>query len=229
MGFLDSLVGDLIAKNTGLPVKGLVRKVGIKNILLAGGAVAAGGMAAQKMAASRQPAQPPASSASPAPAPLPPVPGSSAAENGPAALPELPPVPATPGEPQADHRDAALDPKLEFAVVRTMIAAALSDGVMAPSERQAIEGRLGEASFADDAKQQVHRDLVLPAGPEEIAALVPEDSAPTVYRAAYLVVMSDGELAELERMWLARLASALKIDDQQAKTIEADLQSLLQA
>ena len=46
MGFLDRMVADLIGDSTGLPVKGVVRKVGAKNLLLLGGIAAAGGLAA---------------------------------------------------------------------------------------------------------------------------------------------------------------------------------------
>jgi len=227
MGFLDNLVGDLIAKNTGLPVKGLVKKVGVKNILLAGGAVAAGGLAAHKISESRQTSTPAAAPHQSAPPNLPPVPAGQTPPATTPPLPDLPPVPSAKPTQQAQDAIGDLDAKLELAVVRAMISAALADGVMTPSERSAVQGRLAEASFDDAARQQVHRDLVLPAGPQDIARMVAPEQAETVYRGAYLVVMSDCELAELERTWMDRLAAALGIDPNRRARLESDLQSFL--
>src|SRR3970040_105857 len=120
MAFLDNLISDLIRNSTGFNAKPFTRAVGGKNILLLGGAAIAGAIAAEKM---RQ--QQPAAGIPP----LPPLPAAGG-------VPPLPPLPAAaPAEPQ-------LPRELVFAIVRTMISGALSDGEMHAEEKKLIEGRL---------------------------------------------------------------------------------------
>lgn len=106
----------------------------------------------------------------------------------------------------------ALPPEAVFPIVRTMIAAALADGRMSPEERAAIQEQLGSAGLSDEQVAQVHRDLVLPASPEEIAgfAFAPE-AREVLYRFAALAVVADRDGSPAERAWLDRLATALGI------------------
>jgi hypothetical protein len=153
MAFLDNLLSDLIRNSTGFNAKPFVRAVGGKNILLLGGAAIAGAIAAEKM---RQ--QQPAAGAPP----LPPLPSAEPTES----VPPPPPLPmAAPAEPQ-------LPRELVFAIVRTMISSALSDGEMHAEEKKLIEGRLGESGLSPDETKQIHKDLVFPPTSEEIATMV---------------------------------------------------------
>jgi uncharacterized membrane protein YebE (DUF533 family) len=232
MGFLDRVVGDLISDATGLPVKGLVRKVGAKNLLMLGGMAAAGGYAVHRMSQGRQP--PPAPPAPPASRqdlpPLPPIPQGTAPPPPPAGLPPVPPgaardavPPPPPGSPDTGT-GAEMPDHLVLAVVRTMVAAALADGRMTPQERAAIQSHLSDAGLRPEDVEQVHQDLVLPATPEELAALEPDPGRrPVLLRAALLILQADAEISGLERAWLERLGAALGLDEARQRELEHDL------
>jgi uncharacterized membrane protein YebE (DUF533 family) len=240
MGFLDRLVGDMVSDATGLPARKVMRMVGTKNLLLLGGAAVAGGYAAHKLGERSQqgapaaggqapPPPPPGQSAAPPP---PPPPGQSAAPPPPPvpgqAKPAqaVPPPPPAPGSTEADAGAGEEEPppELVYAVVRTMVAAALADGHMAPDEKQAIQGRLGESNLSQAQVQQVHQDLVIPPTPDELARMA--DSAEArelLLRFALLVVGLDREVSELERTWLDRLAHSFGLDPQRRAELEHEL------
>jgi uncharacterized membrane protein YebE (DUF533 family) len=198
MGFLDSLVSDLIRGSTGFNVKPFVRAVGGKNILLLGGAAIAGALAAEKMRGGQT-----------AP-PLPPLPGE--------ATPPLPPlpVPAVP-EPQ-------LPQPLLFAIVRTLVAGALADGQMHAEEKKLIEKHLGESGLSPDQVSQIHKDLVIPASPDELArsASMAEDRE-LLYRFGALVVLAEGDCSAPERAWLDRFGSALGLAEDRRQALETEI------
>ena len=239
MGFLDRLVSDVIKQSTGFNARPFVRAVGGKNVLLLGGAAVAAALAADKMKGQGQGQQSQANSVG---QPIPPLPPSS---GGNEALPPLPgnpgqvgqadqnlpplpgagPAPASPPTP-APAADAVEQPpqELVYAIVRTMIAAALADGEMHTEEKKLIEGRLGESGLSPEQMQQVHKDLVIPAGPTELASLVSEPSdKENVLRFAALVVLSDQNVTATERAWLDQLANALGIDTDRARAIQQEI------
>jgi uncharacterized membrane protein YebE (DUF533 family) len=225
MGFLDRMVADMIGNATGLPVKGLVRRVGVKNLLLLGGAAAAAGAVAHKVGQSRSGVAPSPPTSSPVTGPHPPPP---AGPSGQAQLPPLPPVPVSPApvppEPAPSDATSELEPDLTYCIVRTMVAAALADGEMAAEERQAIHSTLSDSGLGDERIRQIGQDLVLPATPEELAAMVQDPAQrPAVYRAAVLVTMADRSTNALESRWSERLALALGLDDEERQRLEADL------
>lgn len=196
MAFLDNLVSDLIRKSTGFNAKPFVRAVGGKNILLLGGAAIAGAIAAEKM---RGP-QPGTS--------VPPLPGAP-----PPPIPEVvPPLP--------------LPPDLLFAIVRCMVSGALSDGEVHAEEKKAIENRLGESRLGPEQVKQIHRDLVIPALPEEIMrSVVKAEDRELLYRFGWLVVRADEEASAAEKAWLDRLAEAGELSDERRAAIERELVS----
>lgn len=205
MAFLDNLISDLIRSSTGFNAKPFVRAVGGKNILLLGGAAIAGAIAAEKMRA-QQPAA--------AGAPLPPLPPLPTAE----AVPPLPPLPTpAPAEPQIPR-------ELLFAIVRTMVSGALSDGEMHAEEKKLIEGRLGESGLSSDETRQIHKDLVIPPPPEEIGKMVStaEDRA-LLYRFGALVVLSEGGASPPEKAWLERLGAALGLASDRRTALESEI------
>jgi uncharacterized membrane protein YebE (DUF533 family) len=199
MAFLDNLVSDLIRSSTGFNAKPFVRAVGGKNILLLGGAAIAGAIAAEKMR------QPPAGAP-----PLPPLPNQ--------AVPPLPPLPAAaPAEPE-------LPRGLLFAIVRTMISGALSDGEIHLEEKKMIEGRLGESSLSLDETTQIRKDLVFPPTPEEIATMVSTlEDRELLYRFGALVVRSQGGESAPERAWLERLGGALGLSPERRAVLENEI------
>jgi uncharacterized membrane protein YebE (DUF533 family) len=228
MGFLDRMVGDLIAESTGLPVRRLVRRAGAGKLLVVGGAVLAGALAVEQMQ-KKKAAQTP---------PLPPVPGTGA---GTAPLPPLPPVPGTtpqlpaagapppPPSPveapgRTDEEEVTLPPTLLFAVVRTMVAAALADGELDAREKQAIESRLEESGLAPEQVQRIHKDLVLPPSTGELAKMVSDrDERRTLFRFAALVTEADQQVSEVERRWLEQLAGALGIEAEERARLEEEV------
>jgi uncharacterized membrane protein YebE (DUF533 family) len=230
MGFLDRLVGDMIERGSGYNARKMVRRVGGKNILLLGGALVGGALLEQKMRGSSSTSfsatsasggtattVPPRSSsvgsASPAPPPPPPTPGTPRST-----------APPPPPPPNSEAQEAEEIPvELLFAIVRTMVAAALADGELSPDERSVIEERLGEAPFSPDQRERVRKELLLPATPGELAELVDGDDREVLMRFGLLVALAHEGVSEAERAWLERLAAALEIDAERVRTMEAEI------
>ncbi len=229
MGFLDRLVTDMLQDSTGLPVRRLVRMVGGKNLLMMGaGAVLAGGAATALGQSPSQSGQggtappPPLPPGAGPPPPPPPPPGSVAGPSPGAPPPPPPPMAAPPPVPAGEAEEPT--PEITYAVVRTMVAAALADGHLAPEEKEIIFQRLGESGLAEDQIRQVHQDLVLPPAPAELAALAPAAEArEALYRFAALIVLADGETSALERSWLDRLAAAFELDAERRSALETEI------
>ena len=105
-----------------------------------------------------------------------------------------------------------------------MVAAALADGVLAPAERERIQAQLGGGELGPEPVAQVHRELLLPASPEELAAMVTSDAERgLLYRFAALVVRADAGMSSSERAWLDRLGPALGLDVGRMVALEAEL------
>ncbi|MEM1177859.1 MAG: DUF533 domain-containing protein [Acidobacteriota bacterium] len=186
--------------------------------------------------------------AAPVPAPVavsprPPVPGAAPPAVGPAMAPPAIPMPSPPPaappavppaapptiatvEPEADIADSEpeLPAELTFAIVRAMVAASLADGRLDEAEKKLVLERIEDSGLPLENKQQVHRDLVLPPSPADIAAMVPEaQGREAIYRMAGVVVLADGEVSDLERGFLDRLARALDFDDAAKAELEAQI------
>jgi uncharacterized membrane protein YebE (DUF533 family) len=221
VGFLDRMLADMIADSTGLPVRRIVRRVGARNLLLLGGAALAGGALAHSATRGRSTssAQPPPP---PPPATLPPVPPP---PPPPAAVGAPPPPPVTIADP--DSPPDELPGELTFPVVRSMVGAALADGELAEVERRAIHEHLTGSDLTPEQVAQVHRDLLVPPAPAEIAGAVRDpDHRLAVYRAAVLVVHADREVSPLELDWLRRLADDLGLEAEVHDRVVRELESL---
>ena len=216
MGFLDNMVSGLIRESTGYDtrqVRRLVRRIGGSKLLLAGGAAVAGAIAARHLGKSGESPPPPPPSGGPVPPDLPP----------------LPPLP-TSGDAEEEEGSAVLPRELLFAVVRTMAAAALADGEMAPEERAALEEHLDESGLDREQIRRVRKDLVLPPTPGELAEMVEElpeqqaaEARETLFRAAALIVHADREVRETETTWLGKLARELNLSPEQADALRAQV------
>lgn len=101
-------------------------------------------------------------------------------------------------------------------ILRTMIAAALSDGVLDESERAAIEREAGENA---ELQQWLAAEVQNPISVAEIARIVGNDVAlaSQVYLAARVVCQ---ELSRKEIVFLSQLAEALKLDDALVEQLE---------
>lgn len=232
MGFLDNMVSGLIRESTGYDtrqIRRLVRRIGGSRLLMAGGAAVAGALAAQHLNKSGKSgeASSVASRWTGTGAATPPPPPS----GGPVP-PDLPPLPPLPTSGSTAEGEATADPPREllFAVVRTMAAAALADGEMAPEERAVLEGNLDDSGLDPEQIQRVRKDLVLPPTPGELAEMVedlPEvqaaEARETLFRAAALIVHADREVGETEATWLGKLAGELGLSPEQANTLRAQV------
>lgn len=206
MAFLDRLVSDLIKSSTGFNARPFVRAIGGKNLVLLGGAAIAGALAADKMGTS----SPQAPSVPPPLPPIPPVPGTM--------VPPPPPIPrAVAAEPEIPRA-------LLFGIVRTMVAGALADGEMHAEEKKLIGNRLGESGLAPDRIKQIHKDMVLPPSPKELAAAVADpDEKEMLFRFGALVILADSETTDLEKAWLENLASALGLGEARRRALEQEI------
>jgi hypothetical protein len=125
---------------------------------------------------------------------------------------------------QVVPREVDLPLDLVYPAVRVTVAAALADGRLAPAERAAIGAHLESPGLTPDQVTQVHRDLVLPATVEELAALAgAEPARRTLYGLAALVLHSDREVTGPERAWLARLGDAFGLGEGDRRWLEGGL------
>lgn len=101
-------------------------------------------------------------------------------------------------------------------ILRTMIAAALSDGILDESERAAIEREAGDNA---ELHQWLAAEVEKPISIAEIARIVGSDVAlaSQVYLAARVVCQ---ELSRKEIVFLSQLAEALKLDDALVEQLE---------
>jgi uncharacterized tellurite resistance protein B-like protein len=225
MGFLDNIVSDLVKNTTGVNARGFVRMVGGKNILLLGGAALAGAMAVdQTKPRGKTPPPPPPvpgeKSATPPPPP-PPLPGATSSQAQ--VPPPLPPVPDALTEP-ARVESENLPPQIVYAIVRTMVAAALADGHLAAEEKELIHKHLGSSGLSPEQIGQIHKDLIVPPGHAELSSLVLDrGDKELVYRFGALVTLADGDVSELERTWLEQLAGTMQITPERRTQIESEI------
>jgi len=242
MSFIDRMLQDMLHRNmsgkgAGRMARKAVRRIGARRLMMMGGAAIAGGLLTEAARRQRQgstdspgvpgaPGAPGAPGVSTAPAApsLPPVPGAAPLPSSP---PDLPPVPGSrPSPPPIPEADAGLELPDEtmFAALRTMVAAALSDGSLSAEERALIEKRLGESGMPEERLARVRRDLVLPASPAELAALLPEGEPPELLlELAILVVRADSDVSAHESAWLRQLAEALGVDAARLDELQKEL------
>jgi hypothetical protein len=253
MGLLDLLAANLISDSIGVSprmTRRLVRRAVGSPLLLAGGAALAGALInemvhGQQAGAAGGPSTwaPPGSVPPPPPPPPPawsppPPPPATAASEAPAPPTWMPPPPpqAEAPKPTADEaaaasgidEAAAAEPELPaatlFAVVRTMVAAALADGTLSPAERTRIQEQLGSGELAEEQAAQVRRELLMPASPAELAAMAASDAErELLYRFAALVTMTDAGVSPAEATWLGCFAAARGLSAARAKALEGEL------
>ncbi|MDJ1160203.1 DUF533 domain-containing protein [Chelatococcus sp. SYSU_G07232] len=136
-----------------------------------------------------------------------------AAQPGEAEAVALPAPQSSPFNADAASQDTAL------LLLRAMIAAASADGHVDDAERRSIIGGLKEAGFDMEASQFLDAELARPASVAALAAgAATPEIAVEVYTAARLAIEPD---ETRERVFLAELAGALKLDPQLVAQIDA--------
>jgi uncharacterized membrane protein YebE (DUF533 family) len=149
-----------------------------------GGAAALGALAFRAWQGWQQ-NQPPAAAAAPTAA-------------APAALPAPPPP-----------EFQAVSPDFQLGLVRAMAGAAMADGHVDATEREAIFGQVDRLGLDPDAKAFVFDMLTRPPTIEEIAAgATTQEQAAELYLAARLAIDPD---QASERAWLEALAHRLRL------------------
>ena len=223
MGFLDRIVSDLIARETGFKsksVRKMIRKAGGSNLIMAGGAAIAGAFlvdSMQKKQAGSDALLPVSSSARTSPPssrlPTPSLPP----------VPNLPPLPDIPKEASTEPEET-LEPDLLFAVLRTMVAAAYADGELAPEERRILDKHFGEAPFETDRMTTLRGDLKSPPSVATLAKLlVDPEKRKTAYSFAWMVIQSDESVADVEQRWLQTFADALELSADETQQLREEI------
>ena len=147
------------------------------------------------------------SSAPPQPPPAPgvttpPPPGATVAQ------PPLPPSPASIGSDSVDAGKAVQEAVL---LIRAMIAAANADGVIDEEERNRILKKLETADLSDQEHSFIVKELLSPAGLEDIAAQVKSpEMAKMVYTVSLLAIEVD---TDAERAYMKTLAQQLSLNE----------------
>lgn len=138
--------------------------------------------------------------------------------------PPPPPVP-TAAPPTGSEAEPEEPPQeVTYAIVRAMVAGALADGQLDPAEKDMILGRLGESGLAPEQVSQIHKDLVIPPSPQELAAMTPtSEMREMLYRFAALVVLAEGGVSEPERRWLETLGQTFELSTDRLAALEAEL------
>lgn len=132
----------------------------------------------------------------------------------PSAVPPAPAAPASAAEAESAHA---------LLLVRAMIAAALSDGVLDDAERSAIIGRLAAAGISSDERRFLDAEIARPLSPAELAAAAPApERRAEVYLAASLAIDAN---TDAERAYLKCLAATLGLDEALIAHLEAAVRS----
>ena len=104
-------------------------------------------------------------------------------------------------------------------LVRAMISAANADGHIDDNEQETIKTRLAEMNLSDETVAMLQTEIAGPLSPEQLADEVDSIAAASeVYLLSSLVV---DEASPIERDFLSRLASALKLPSELVSQLEA--------
>lgn len=108
--------------------------------------------------------------------------------------------------------------------LRLWAAAAWADGVLHPAEAAALERYLEHADDLTDADRSTARGFLAAAPDVDVAEVrdLPAEAREGVYRAALGIVRLDREVADDERAFLAKLRTALDLDEATIARIEAE-------
>jgi uncharacterized membrane protein YebE (DUF533 family) len=120
-----------------------------------------------------------------------------------------------PGAPPADAHALLL--------LRAMIAAALSDGLIDAAERQQIVGRLAQIGLDSEEQAFLDREIAAPWSPQQFAAAATTPEVRSeVYLASSIAIESD---TPAEKAYLRYLAATLGLEDALVAHLDAAVQS----
>jgi uncharacterized membrane protein YebE (DUF533 family) len=105
-------------------------------------------------------------------------------------------------------------------LIRAMITAADSDGLIDAQERESIVTRAREAGLDAESLQALDVEISAPLSLKQLAARTPEILRDETYAAALIAISAD---TTQERAFLEQLAAALKLDAQAQLAIHQQL------
>lgn len=120
-----------------------------------------------------------------------------------------------PGAPPADAHALLL--------LRAMIAAALSDGLIDADERHRLVGRLGALGVSGEEQQFLEQEIAKPWSPQQFAAAAPSpEMRSEIYLASSIAIDAD---TAAEQAYLRYLAATLGLEDGLVAHLEQAVQS----
>ncbi len=203
----------------GLLMGGSRRRSGLGSLISSGAALGLAGVAMEAVEHFMDKSKPPASGSPPSgPPPLqtsvpsqpPPAPGASTPPPPPGATVAAPPPPpsASFGSESVDAEKTGQEAVL---LIRAMIAAANADGVIDEEERNRILKKLETVDLSDQEHSFIVKELLSPAGLEDIVAQVKSpEMAKMVYTVSLLAIEVD---TDAERTYMNTLARRLSLNE----------------
>jgi uncharacterized membrane protein YebE (DUF533 family) len=124
------------------------------------------------------------------------------------------------GQSMNEIQDSSAQQKRALLLVRAMIAAANADGHIDEQEKQTIQGKLAELQISPESIAKLQSELAAPLTPEQLGSMVDSQAAASeVYLLTSLVV---DEQSDVERRYLNRLATALRLPADLATQLERE-------
>lgn len=204
----------------GLLMGGSRRRSGLGSLISSGAALGVAGVAMEavehfmnksKTSASKIPLSGPPPIQTSAPSQPPKAPGASTPPPPPdatVAAPPPPPPSASVGSESVDATEAGQDAVL---LIRAMIAAANADGVIDKEENSRILKKLETVDLSDQEHSFIVKELLSPAGAEDIVAQVKSpEMAKMVYTVSLLAIEVD---TDAERTYMKTLAQQLSLNE----------------
>jgi uncharacterized membrane protein YebE (DUF533 family) len=204
----------------GLLMGGSRRRSGLETLISSGAALGLAGVAMEavehfmeksKTSTSGLPSSGPPPIQTTAPSQPPPPPGVSTPPPPPGAAFSSPPPPPPPSSTIQEIVDAIKSSKEAVLLIRAMIAAANADGVMDEEERNGILRKLETIDLSDQEHSFIVKELLSPAGLNEIVSQVKTpDMAKKVYAVSLLAIEVD---TDAERIYMNTLAQQLSLNE----------------
>jgi uncharacterized membrane protein YebE (DUF533 family) len=204
----------------GLLMGGSRRRSGLGSLLSSGAALGLAGVAMEavehfmeksKTSASGLPPTGPPPIQTSAPSQPPPAPGLSTPPPPPGSTVAAPPPPPQSASIVPESNDASETDQQAVLLIRAMIAAANADGVIDEEERNRILKKLETVDLSDQEHSFIVKELLSPAGLEDIVAQVKSpETAKMVYTVSLLAIEVD---TNAERAYMETLAQQLSLNE----------------
>jgi len=215
----------------GLLMGGSRRRSGLGSLLSSGAALGLAGVAMEAVehfmdksktsASGLPPSGPPPTQTSALSGP-PPAPGVSTPPLPPGATVAAPPPPPPSASIGSDSVDAGKAAQEAVLLIRAMIAAANADGVIDKEERNRILKKLETADLSDQEHSFIVKELLSPAGLEDIVAQVKSpEMAKKVYSVSLLAIEVD---TDAERTYMNTLARQMNLNESDLNDIYRTLE-----